>query len=364
MIHVCIVAPRFMTGGQAIEAATLLTGFADDPEIRLEIQPIDPRIPNWLARIRGVRTVARMPLYLCGLFRRLRRADLVHIFTAAFSPFLLTTTPAILMARLLGKPVILNYRDGRAADHLASRWVRSVLRRAHLLVFPSGFLKDLFRRFGFDGAVVYNVVDMERFPFRPRNPLRPVLISCRLLERLYAVENTLRAFKRVRHVYESARLLVIGSGDQEEALRQIVLVEGIEGVEFHGAVPHADVARWMDRADIFVNSSREDNMPHSIIEAFSCGLPVITTGAGGIPYIVDHGRNGLLVDIDDPAALADAILHILQNPALAEAMIAEGLGDCKERYSWTAAHRRWSAIYHRMHRYSVAPHAAVGVGVQ
>jgi glycosyltransferase involved in cell wall biosynthesis len=354
MTRVLIIAPRHLTGGQAIEARTILEGFAADPEVRVEMQPIDPRIPGWLAALKGVRTVARMPLFLGGLVRRLRRVDVVHVFTAAFGPFILTTTPAVLLARLAGKPVILNYRDGRAPDHLPARWVRWVVGRATVLVFPSGFLRDVFRRFGFDGEVIPNVVDTERFRFRVREPLRPVLISSRLLERLYAVENTLRAFARVRREHPEARLIVIGGGDQRGFLEQVVRDEGIEGVEFHGAVPHHEVAAWFDRADLFVNSSREDNMPHSVIEAFSAGLPVVTTRAGGIPYIVEHGRNGLMVDPDEPDQMADAVLALLADPALARRLIGEGKLDCEERYSWNAASRRWAALYARLAGQAVA----------
>ncbi|HET8654094.1 MAG TPA: glycosyltransferase family 4 protein [Longimicrobiaceae bacterium] len=348
MIRVCVVAPRYMTGGQAIEARTIVSGFAGDPEYRLEMQPIDPAIPAWLARLRGVRTVARMPLYFFGLVRRIRRADVVHVFTAAFWPFLLTTTPAILLGRLMGRPVVLNYRDGRAPDHLPARWVRWVIARATVLVFPSGFLRDVFRGYGFEGEVISNVVHTERFRFRERVPLRPVLISSRLLEELYAVENTIRAFARVREVHSEARLLVIGDGDRAESLKRLVREEGIGGVEFHGAVPHDQVADWFDRADVFVNSSRDDNMPHSVIEAFSSGLAVVTTRAGGIPYIVEHGRNGLLVEIDDPVAMADAVLDLLRDPARARSLIEQARRDCAARYSWDAAREHWKGLYHRL----------------
>jgi glycosyltransferase involved in cell wall biosynthesis len=217
-----------------------------------------------------------------------------------------------------------------------------------VLVFPSGFLRDVFRRFALEGEVVYNVVDTARFRFRPREPLRPVLLSCRLLERLYAVENTLRAFARVRERHPDARLLVVGGGDQAERLQTIAREEGIEGVEFVGPVPHGEIPAWMDRADLFVNSSREDNMPHSVIEAFASGLPVVTTAAGGIPYIVEHERNGLLVEIDDPAAMADAVLSLLADPERARGLVAQGRADCRERYSWEAARQRWSALYRRL----------------
>lgn len=86
-------------------------------------------------------------------------------------------------------------------------------------------------------------------------------------------------------------------------------------------------------------------MPHSIIEAFSGGLPVVTTKAGGIPYIVEDGRNGLLVETDRPEQMAEAILSLLRDPALARRLVQEGLRDCGERYAWSAAKRRWSALY-------------------
>ena len=348
MIRVCLVAPKYMTGGQAIEARQLVNGFAEDPNVRVELQPIDPKIPAWIARLKGVRTVARMPLYLAGLVRRIHRADVVHVCTAAFSPFILTTTPAIVLGLLLGRPVLLNYRDGRAADHLPTRWVRWVLGRCTLLLFPSGFLRDLFARFGLKGEVVYNVVDTARFRFRHREPLRPVLLSCRLLEQLYAVENTLRAFALVRERYPEARLMVVGGGDQEEALKAIVREEGIEGVEFIGPVAHGEIPEWMDRADVFVNSSREDNMPHSVIEAFASGLPVVTTRAGGIPYIVQDGSNGLLVDIDSPPAMAEAVLRLLDDPSLARRLVDQAERDCRERYSWEAARQGWTMHYRRL----------------
>ena len=356
MIRVCVVAPKYMTGGQAVEARTLVEGFATDPEVRVELQPIDPAIPAWLARVRGLRTIARMPMFYAGLIRRVLRADVVHVFTAAFWPFVLTTTPAVLVGRLLGRPVVLNYRDGRARDHIKFAAVRWVLRRANVLVFPSGFLRDVFAEFGLDGVVVHNVVDTTRFRFRERRPLRPVLLSSRLLETLYAVGNTILAFEIVRREHPAARLLVVGDGHCRADLERLVAERGIDGVEFVGRVPHEEMGEWFDRADILVNSSRIDNMPHCLIEAFAAGLPVVTTGAGGIPYIVEDGRNGLLVAIDDPEALANAVLGLLGDQDFAQALVAAGVSDCGARYAWTAARREWLRLYQQL---AAAPGQAI-----
>ena len=345
MIRVVLVAPGWMTGGQAVEARTLVKGFANDPAVRVELQPIDPRIPAWLTQVRGLRTLVKMPIFTVGLLRRILRADIVHVFTAAFWPFLLTTTPAILLGRLLGRPVILNYRDGRAREHIKYRVVRWILRRATLLVFPSGFLKEVFAEFGLHGIVVSNVVDTDRFGFRERKPLRPVLLSARLLEELYRVDNTILAHEEVRRVVPDARLLIVGDGNRRDALEALVAQRKIEGVEFVGAVLHNEMGEWFDRADILVNSSRIDNMPHCLIEAFSAGMPVVTTPSGGIPHIVQDGRNGLHVPRDNPQAMADAVLRLLAEPTLAQQLIDTGRKDCEARYSWIAARRQWFILY-------------------
>jgi L-malate glycosyltransferase len=369
-IRVCLVAPAYMTGGQAVEAQTLLAGFGADDGVHVELQPIDPRLPAWLARVRGLRTIARLPLFYAGLIRRVQRADVVHVFTAAYWPFLLTTTPAILIGRLFGRPVILNYRDGRAADHIRWRAIRWILRRATVLVFPSGFLQKVFRDFGLEGRVVHNVVDTERFRFRRREPVRPVLLSVRLLEELYAVDNTILAFERVRARYPDARLIVVGDGDRRPALEALVAERGIDGVEFVGRVPHHEVADWFDRGEVLVNSSTIDNMPHCLIEAFAAGMPVVTTDAGGIPFIVEHERNGLLVPIGDPDALAAGVLRVLDDAALADRLVSGGRADCAAKYAWTAAREEWRQLYAQLTRgastivRASSAHARAGAGAR
>ncbi len=345
MIRVCLVAPGWMTGGQAVEAQTLVKGFSTDPAIRVELQPIDSRIPAWLAKVRGLRTLARLPIFMGGLLKRVWQADVVHVFTAAFWPFLLTTTPAVFIGRLLGRPVILNYRDGRARDHIKFPLIRWILRRATLLVFPSRFLQQVFAEFGLHGIVVSNVVDTERFAFRTRDPLRPVLLSVRLLEELYRVDNTIRAFEALQRGFPEAKLLIVGDGDQRRGLENLVKERGITGVEFVGAVTHSQMGSWFDRGDILVNSSRIDNMPHCLIEAFAAGLPVVTTPSGGIPHIVHHERNGLHVPLSQPNAMAEAVKRLLVDPALAQRLIATARSDCNALYSWVAARRQWYILY-------------------
>jgi phenylacetate-CoA ligase len=222
---------------------------------------------------------------------------------------------------LFGKRMLLNYRSGEAEDHLSrSRLARRLVRAWDLVIVPSGYLVGIFRQVGLTASAIPNIVDTRLFSFRSRAPLRPVFLSNRNLEPLYNVECTLRAFAMIREVYPDARLDVVGDGSQAGHLRHVASRLGLAGVTFHGKVAPQHMPEFYGRADIYLNSSEIDNMPTSLLEAQACGLPVVTSRAGGIPHIVRHEETGLLVPPNDPRALADAALRVLAEPVLASRM--------------------------------------------
>jgi glycosyltransferase involved in cell wall biosynthesis len=105
------------------------------------------------------------------------------------------------------------------------------------------------------------------------------------------------------------------------------------------------MARLYDEADVYLNSPNIDNMPSSIIEAFAAGLPVVTTNAGGIPQIVTHERNGLMVECRDSVALADQALRVLHEPGLAARLTRTARADCMAHFVWPAVKGQWEALY-------------------
>src|SRR5690606_39063486 len=258
-----------------------------------------------LQRIKYVRTLVTETVYVATLLLRLPRIDVAHIFSASYFSFLLAPTPALFIARLFGKKTLLNYRSGEAEDHL-QRWRTAVpiLRRADRIVVPSGYLVDVFARFGLEAEAIPNFVDFDLFRFCERDPLRPVFLANRNLEPHYNVACVLDAFARIQQAVPEARLIVAGDGSERRRLEEKAAALGLREVEFVGRVDQAGMARLYDRADIYLNASDIDNMPGSILEAYASGLPVVTTDAGGIPYIVDHERTGLMVPRGDAAALA------------------------------------------------------------
>ena len=120
-----------------------------------------------------------------------------------------------------------------------------------------------------------------------------------------------------------ARFLIAGRGPEEARLSESVTRMGLDGkVVFLGQRP--DPLSVLKSLDVYVQSSWGEGMGSVLIEAAACGVPIAATRAGGIPEVVEHEATGLLVSPRSPEALADAILELLENPARARRLAAEG----------------------------------------
>jgi glycosyltransferase involved in cell wall biosynthesis len=353
-LNVAIVAPTLsILGGQSVQAGQLLAGWQDDPEVRAWLVPINPHPPGplrALARVKYARTLATQAAYWPLLWRELRRADVVHVFSASYASFLLSPLPAMLIGGWLGKPVLLNYHSGEAPDHLRrSRVARRTLAKVPRLVVPSRFLAEVFGEFGLQADVIPNVIDRERFAFRLRERPQPRFLSTRNLEPLYNVACTLRAFGHIQAACPEATLTVVGAGSQDGALRRLAEEQGLRGVSFAGRVPPAEMPRYYAEADVYLQSPDIDNMPLSVLEAFSSGLPVVSTEAGGVPAILTHDLHGLLAPLDDDRQVAAAALRLLNEPGLA-ARLTRAAFTSTDGFAWPQVRERWLSAYRRLAR--------------
>jgi glycosyltransferase involved in cell wall biosynthesis len=348
-LKIAIVAPSTrILGGQAVQAERLIRAWRGDPDVLAWLVPINPLPPGPLrhaVRLKVARTLATQITYWPLLLRELRRADVIHAFSASYFSFLLAPLPAVLVAKLLGKPVVMNYRSGEAPDHLRrSAVARATLRRVEANAVPSRFLQDVFATFGIRSEIVPNIVDLERFSFRLREPLAPRLLSTRNFEPLYNVACTLRAFRAVQDRYPDATLTLVGGGSQEAALRTLAADLRLQHVTFAGRVDPDEIWHYYAQAHLYLQTPDIDNMPASVLEAFASGCPVVSTDVGGVPAILTDKVHGLLVPRNDHRAAAEGIVALLENPSLAQALARRARESC-ETYRWTNVRAEWLALY-------------------
>lgn len=350
VVRVCVVAPSpDLVGGQARQADLLVQGLKDDPAISVGFIPHNPRLPGplrMLQRVKYVRTVVTTAAYWLLLLTRLWRYDVVHVFSASYYSYLLSALPAVIIGKSFGKRVVLNYHSGEAEDHLANWPLTAVpgMRLADKIVVPSRYLVDVFARYGLVAEPIHNVVELDLFPYRERSIVRPAFLTNRHHEALYNVACALRAFAIIQQRIPAASLLVAGDGSLRGQLEMLSRELGLVNVTFVGRVTTSEMAKLHAASDICINASNIDNMPVSIIECLSSGLPVVTTDAGGIPYIVQDGVTALIVRRDDPAALAAAAVRVLDEPGLAARLSHNGREACRD-FRWSEVRERWRDTY-------------------
>jgi glycosyltransferase involved in cell wall biosynthesis len=353
-LSIAIVAPSMgILGGQAVQASRLVRAWRNDPDVDAWLVPINPLPPpglRWMIDVKYLRTVITQVVYWPSLVRQLRKADVVHVFSASYFSFLLAPLPAVLIARLLGKPVVMNYRSGEAPDHLKrSAIARRTLRGVERNAVPSRFLHEVFSAFGIRSEIIPNIVDVERFKFRRREPLQPRILSTRNFETLYNIPCTLRAFRLIQDRYPDATLTLVGAGSRDSAVRSLTQELGLRNVTFAGRVPPDEIWRYYADADIYLQTPNIDNMPASVLEAYASGCPVVATNAGGVPAILTDNVHGLLVPCDDHHAAAESVLRLLADPALARRVVDTALDACS-RYQWSSVRSQWIALYRGMVR--------------
>ncbi len=346
-IKVLIVAPQLpLVGGQAVQANRLLEKFKVEADIQVDFQAVNPKFFSTLQKIKVVRTILTTSKYIFDLLKNVPRYDIIHIFSASYFSFILAPAPAILIAKLFRKRTILNYRSGEAENHLKN-WPKTaipIIKKVDKIIVPSAYLVDVFGKFGFEAESIFNSVDREQFVFRKREKLRPMFLSNRNFEELYNVSCTLRAFQIVQSRFPEAKILIVGDGSESDKLHALAKDLNLANYEFLGRVSQEEMIQLYDQCDVYLNSPRIDNMPNSIIEAFASGIPVVSTNAGGIPFIVEDGKTGILVGIDDHKALAAGAISLIDDPQLAQQIVENANLEC-EKYSWAAVKNDWKGVY-------------------
>ena len=320
-----------------------------------------PFRPAFVGRFPGLRAFFRLVPYRTRLRDAARGATLFHVMANSGWAWNFFAAPALRAARRAGVPVVLNYRGGDAERFFARSFpvVEKTLRTAAAVVVPSGFLKDVFARYGVETEIVPNIVDLERFRPVPgernggglvRRSLGeggPRLLIARHLEPIYDVETGLRAFQILRDRYPTAVLDVAGSGPDRKRLERLSGELGLErSVRFLGQVANEIMPSLYQSADIALNPSLVDNMPISVLEALASGVPVVSTSSGGIPAMVKAGEEAILVSPRNPESMANAVASLWEAPERMAALREAGLQKAST-FGWSVVREEWRRVYGR-----------------
>ncbi len=290
---------------------------------------------------------ARLLDTVVTLVRTRREIDILILDVYGGRSFVIEDVASWLGRRFGGRLVLLLH-GGALPGFLEAfpRWSRRVLRRADAIVAPSEYLSREVRARGFRCRVIPNLVDVTRYPYRHRHNLGPRLFWMRTFHDIYNPGLAVRVLARLRADHPGATLVMAGQDKgMETEVRRLARALGVEdAVRFPGFLDMAGKVREGSAADIFVNTSRIDNMPVAILEAGALGLPVVSTAVGGIADLLRDGENGLLVPDDDEERMLAAVRRLLAEPALAARLSANGRA-LAEGSGWKRVRPLWESLF-------------------
>ena len=212
---------------------------------------------------------------------------------------------------------------------------------------PSRYLCEQLKQYRPDLVLIPNGLDVGAYRPRPLSEAKPRLLWLRAFHSIYNPVLAARVMAELLRDVPEASLTMVGPDKGDGALQAVVEEAAKLGVakriQFPGPIPRADVPSRMAEADIFINTTNIDNTPVSVLEAMASGLCVVSTNVGGVPYLLEHGKDALLVPPDDPVAMARAIRRVLNEPALAETLSRNARMKAGQ-FDWSVVVSRWDAL--------------------
>ncbi len=192
--------------------------------------------------------------------------------------------------------------------------------------------------------------------FSPRKSLHNNKIirvgTVKLLEDIYGIGILIKAFKLVvkRNPNVELELIIVGFGSKRREYELLAETLGISDlVKFKGKVPNSIVPSYLNSFDVFVALSNEESFGVSIVEACSCGVPVVVTNVGGLPEIVDHGYNGFIVEKGAHKEAAFFIEKLVLNQELRGSMAFNARSKILKLYDRNKTVRMMSNLYTKIY---------------
>ncbi len=290
---------------------------------------------------------ARLAEIAAVLIKNHRRFDLVLLEVYSGLSFAIANL-ASLICKIFKLPQMMVLHGGNLPEYIEKhpRRTKRVLRRADCLVAPSPFLAEKIGKYGFEINIVPNVIELDSYQFRERTKLSPKLLWMRSFHPIYHPEMAIEVFAEIRKNYTDATLTMAGvdKGLEPKLKKMVAELNLADAISFPGFLNAEQKAAAFSDADIFLNTNRTDNMPVAVVEAGAFGLPIVATNVGGLPYLISHGENGLLVENENVGEMVNAVKLLLENINLARKN-SRGGRVLAERSAWKNVRETWEKLF-------------------
>ncbi len=219
----------------------------------------------------------------------------------------------------------------------------SIFSHSLMNVAPSTYLVEEFEKRGYSVQHIPNTFELHKYDFKERDVFAPRLLYVRAFQRIYNPLMAAEVLANLVKDYPMAELCMVGpdkDGSMHE-FKQRIQEFGLENnVKITGRLPKEE---WLDLAkdyDIFINTTDFDNTPMSVMEAMALGLVVVSTNAGGLPYLIENNVDGLLVPVGDSKGMVQAICGVINDPFFSKKMVLQAFEKVSS-FDWNVVKHSW-----------------------
>lgn len=249
--------------------------------------------------------------------------------------------------RMLNKKIVLGIHGGSIPERIdkGAKRFYTAMKRADMLFAPSAYFSSMFNENGFNVQIIENPVDLSAYKFCVKEKIRPRIIWMRAFTDIYNPLMAVRVAKRLAEKYNDFEMVMAGKeGPLYNAVKKLTQEFGLTNkILFPGYISMEQKQAYANTYDIYICTNKIDNTPVSLTEFMQFGLPVISVNTGGIPYMIEDGVNGLLVNADDDGAMAEKINMLIDNQPLAQLIITNAY-NYAQQYDDTNVIKKWKEI--------------------
>lgn len=290
--------------------------------------------------------VLRLLDMMLTVIKNSRRTDYVIIDTYSTLNFYYAFIVALL-SRFFKIKYITILHGGNLEYRLANnpKMSKMLFNNAFKLVSPSDFLKDTFYNYGYDNIdYIPNSIEIENYKFLRREFQTPKLLWVRSFSKIYNPKLAVLLFDNLLKKGYKVELCMVGP-DSDGTLKEVKgLAKALNlNVKFTGKLSKEEWSKLSENYNFFINTTNYDNTPLSVIEAMALGLPVVSTNVGGMPYLIEDGVDGILVEQNNIDEMTTAIVNLLENDELRERVI-KNMQEKVIQFNWENVKLKWKDL--------------------
>lgn len=220
-----------------------------------------------------------------------------------------------------------------------------LFKNAHINVAPSLYLMSEFKTAGFNNIThIPNVIELKQYQFKKRDIDTIRMLWVRSFSSIYNPELAVSILKSFKTNNIPASLCMVGPDNDGSLLTTKAFAKKIDvEVEFTGKLSKKEWHKKAEDFNVFINTTTVDNMPVSVIEAMALGLPIVSTNVGGLPYLIEHNIDGILVASNTKEAFKSAILKLKSDELFLSEITTNARRKVKD-FDWCNVKHQWFSV--------------------